>query len=402
MFRQIGDDFARAVALKNLGSANDSLHNEPKAIEYYEQSLALVRKPKDRRGEGRSLLNIGEANIEMGELRRGISFYEQALAIVSQAHDRQAEGIVLSNLGAAYSRLGNYPAATGYLDRAVIVLRETKDRNAEAKAFSNLMDASARRGYIRLAIMYGKESVNLYQSIRVGITGLSADLQRSYAEGKEPIYRKLADLLIDQGRLAEAQRTLDLLKQEEFYTFVRRDAKTAGPSGRIELSPQEALWAKNSEQYLVSIAHQRGELFAKEQRSPEEEALLARPDQLDPRPLAQELFGILIGDSLREDLRQAKAETVMWSLDGALRYVPLAALYDGKQYLVEQFRLEVFTPESKDRLKDAPTKQWTAAAFGVTKAHRDFAALPQVAEELRGIIRRAPDGRHHARRIKVG
>ena len=29
----------------------------------------------------------------------------------------------------------------------------------------------------------------------------------------------------------------------------------------------------------------------------------------------------------------------MWSLDGALRYLPVAALYDGTHYLVEQYAL---------------------------------------------------------------
>jgi CHAT domain-containing protein len=33
----------------------------------------------------------------------------------------------------------------------------------------------------------------------------------------------------------------------------------------------------------------------------------------------------------------------MWSLDGALRYIPLAALHDGREYLVEKYRNIVFT-----------------------------------------------------------
>jgi CHAT domain-containing protein len=59
----------------------------------------------------------------------------------------------------------------------------------------------------------------------------------------------------------------------------------------------------------------------------------------DPRPLARELYNILIPEALAEDLRQAKAETLMWSLDVPLRYVPVAALHDGKQYLVEKYRM---------------------------------------------------------------
>ena len=46
-------------------------------------------------------------------------------------------------------------------------------------------------------------------------------------------------------------------------------------------------------------------------------------------------YKILMGP-VQADLDQAKAETLVWSLDGALRYVPMAALYDGKQYALRE------------------------------------------------------------------
>jgi len=111
---------------------------------------------------------------------------------------------------------------------------------------------------------------------------------------------------------------------------------------------------------------------------------VAEDPKLDPRPLAEELYKILVGP-MAEDLRQAKAQTLMWSLDGALRYVPIAALYDGKQYLIEQYRVSVMTLASNARLKDRPDSAWSAAGFGVTKKHEDSEALPEVAAELRGV-----------------
>ena len=76
----------------------------------------------------------------------------------------------------------------------------------------------------------------------------------------------------------------------------------------------------------------------------------------------------------------------MFSLDGALRYLSLAALYDGKQYLIEQYRLSVMTLAGNSRLKDKPDAQWRAAGFGVTKAFEGSSALPSVSAELSGII----------------
>ena len=106
---------------------------------------------------------------------------------------------------------------------------------------------------------------------------------------------------------------------------------------------------------------------------------------LDPRPLGQELYKILLGN-MAVDLQQARAQTLMWSLDGTLRYVPLAALFDGSRYLIEQYGLSVFTPASNARLKDPPDARWTGVGFGVTKAHEGAVALPGVILELAGII----------------
>ena len=107
--------------------------------------------------------------------------------------------------------------------------------------------------------------------------------------------------------------------------------------------------------------------------------------QRDPRPLAEGLYKILLGN-MANDLRQANAKTLMFSLDGVLRYLPIAALFDGEQYLVEKFGITVFTPASNARLKDQPSKQWRAAGFGVTKGFQGSTALPGVGSKLTRII----------------
>jgi len=112
----------------------------------------------------------------------------------------------------------------------------------------------------------------------------------------------------------------------------------------------------------------------------------------DPRPLARELYRLIIGP-IERDLAGARAETLMWSLDGALRYLPVAALYDGEHYLVERFRNVVFTPASGANLKDVPAKQWRALGLGVSKKHEGFGALPGAQKELEAIIQDEATGR---------
>jgi len=99
------------------------------------------------------------------------------------------------------------------------------------------------------------------------------------------------------------------------------------------------------------------------------------------------MYKVLIGPQLARDLIQARAKTLMWSLDGVLRYIPLAALYDGQKYLVESYRNVVFTPASHSRLNNPVPAKWRGLGLGVSKAHEGFIGLTGVPEELDGIIR---------------
>ena len=107
----------------------------------------------------------------------------------------------------------------------------------------------------------------------------------------------------------------------------------------------------------------------------------------DPRPLAQELYRVLIGP-IQADLEQAQAQTLIWSLDGVLRYVPLAALYDGEHFLVEKYSLASFTPVSIARISERPDlSAVTAAAMGISQQFDEtLQPLPKVETELESIV----------------
>ena len=105
----------------------------------------------------------------------------------------------------------------------MIVLREVGARAAEGKALHNLMLAWKAQGNASLAIFYGKQAVNVAQEIRVDIQKLGKDLQKGFVTSKQDSYRELADLLIEQGRLPEAQQMLNMLKEEEYFQFTRSD-----------------------------------------------------------------------------------------------------------------------------------------------------------------------------------
>ncbi len=107
----------------------------------------------------------------------------------------------------------------------------------------------------------------------------------------------------------------------------------------------------------------------------------------DPRvkELGKALYDILIAP-VADDLKQTQANTLMLSLDGSLRYLPMAALYDGEQYLAQRYRLALFTEAAKTNLKDKPQPTWSLAGYGLTQQIGQFDALTSVRGELTGIL----------------
>ena len=103
------------------------------------------------------------------------------------------------------------------------------------------------------------------------------------------------------------------------------------------------------------------------------------------RELGKALYDLLIAP-VAEDLKQAGAQTLMLSLDGSLRYLPMAALYDGEQFLAQRYQLALYTSAAKDKLKDKPQATWTLAGYGLTQKIENFDALPSVKGELDGIL----------------
>ena len=481
IFREMHDPYWEGQVLHNLGWSYDTLNQRDTAAPYYQQALTIARDLKDSREEGRLLMDTGQETPQL----------ERALALLREGKDRQAEAWTLRILGGLYRKQRQFEKAVQSAGQAVAVAHEIKEPTSEASSLAVLMEVYKDLGAPRLAIFYGKRGVNLLQSVRAKNRSLAHELQQSLVKANDEMYHTLASLLIEQGRLDEAEQVLGLLKDEEYFNFLRRGSDAADtPMRSAGLTEEEAAYDKRFTEIqdrLVAIGLERGNLMAKpsltgaealrltgleqdiaagnaafakfldqlrtrfdsgpatarvqqfgESRGIMEDlrelppgtvaiftlvaddkfrAILVTPDvqkayeypikgadlnrkvlefrsilqdpSLDPRPLARELYSILV-EKLAADLRQANAQTLMWSLDGTLRYLPIGALFDGEKYLIESFAVSEFTPVSNARLKELPDRDWKAAGFGVTKSYDGEPALPAVVSELSGIIARKP------------
>lgn len=101
-------------------------------------------------------------------------------------------------------------------------------------------------------------------------------------------------------------------------------------------------------------------------------------------PHAQQLYGWLIRP-LEPDLASLHIDTLVFVPDGPLRTVPMAALHDGGQFLIEKFA--VATTPGLDLTDPRPINRDKVQLLssGLTRAVQGFPSLPFVEEEINSI-----------------
>jgi CHAT domain-containing protein len=85
----------------------------------------------------------------------------------------------------------------------------------------------------------------------------------------------------------------------------------------------------------------------------------------------------------------------LW-LDGSLRYVPIAALQDGRQYLADKYVIQIYSPApaSVGSGQASRSPRAVVRGFGVTQAVAGYPALPAVADELCYVVHGPIEGLH--------
>ena len=235
--RQIRDRLAEGNVLGNLGLAYASLGDARKASGLYERQLAIARELGDRRGEGNALLNLGVACANLGELHKAIELYGQSLAIFQGTGDWRCEGNALGNLGNLYAALGDHPKAVELHRRALAIAREVGDRRGEGAALGNLAKAHLESGDARQAIgLYGEAlAIDREVGDRRGEGNALANAANAYCSLRDPgnaiksyeqalaIYREIGDrrgegaVLGNLGNaytnLGEARKAIELYEE---------------------------------------------------------------------------------------------------------------------------------------------------------------------------------------------
>ena len=392
----------KAFALIQLADLLDPL-------EVRQFQSVLTRTPSAAEAEATDLLN-------------------QALAVGEAINNPRVVSFAMGKLGQLDERAGRYQEALEKTQEA----RLAADQDLAARDSLYLWEWQSGRilekqGKSEAAEQAYRQAVELLEQIRSDILNANRDVQFDFRDTVEPIYRQYAELNL-QGvpsnvplqvgepafaELDTALITLDSLKVAELQSYFANDCVIIPSETRVDEvgdSPATAVIStailgeslpvadgqgvqqlavilslpdgrKKISQTVVSETEFTTQIRAF--RRTLEAGIREYMSEYDYGP-SQQLYDWLV-DPFEAELDGV--ETLVFVNDGLLRNVPMAALYDGEQYLIEQFAIATtpsLTLTDPERI-ERPT-QLSALLMGVseqpTVPGRFFQALPAVETEL--------------------
>ncbi|MBW4551325.1 MAG: CHAT domain-containing protein [Aphanocapsa sp. GSE-SYN-MK-11-07L] len=321
--------------------------------------------------------------------------------------DRRSQAYALGTLGEVYETNRQWADATQLTQQALLLSQSISAADITYRWQWQLGRIfKAQQDPAGAIASYG-EAVKTLQTLRSDLAGINPDVQFSFRDSVEPVYRQLVDLLlqpeggtdVSQARLVQARSVIESLQVAEIENFLRSACLEAKPKQVDQIDPTAAviypIVLPDRLEVIVSLPQQPLRHYA----SPVGEVEVNRAaTQLKrelqtprgrPLALSQTVYNWLIRP-LEADLQAAKVQTLVFVPDGTLRNIPMAALNDGQSYLAQQYNLAI-TPgllllDSRPLLA---TKLEVITA-GLTEARQGFSPLPNVSQELAQIKSEVP------------
>ncbi len=324
--------------------------------------------------------------------------------------DPRAEAYALGCLGSLYEQAGQLSEAKKLTEQALMVAGALKAPDIDYRFSWQLGRIFKAQGDVNSAIANYTFSTTALKSLRDDLVTANPSLQLDFRDQVEPVYRELAALLLhpkqpSQENLSKARDVIEALQVAELNNFLKIACIENNPieidRAIDKLDPKAAviypiilpdrlevilkLPGQPLQNYKVNIAQSQLEKLLQELR-----LALNRPDTLqDVHLLSKQIYDWLILPAI-PSLAKSKVKTLVFVLDGSLRQIPMAALYDGQQYLVQKYAialspgLHLLPPRPLERVK------LKALGVGLTVPRQGFPALPNVKDELNQITSTVP------------
>lgn len=289
VLEQFNDQAGQAAAKENIASIYLTLGQPRRSQEQWLSALDLRTAISDRAGiatdqialawlyfysampeEARKSMHAAEQLISAGEDVREYVALLALKAALSLSDDDPNASVRASRAcveASAYStsmqagcqvrwadallKLGKIELAEQHAQTALLKAEEAQSLSQIIGASEQLSEIYAKQLQPEKAIFFGKIAVNHLQDLRRGARGMAPEDQQILLETRRWAHVHLANLLISQGRGAEAQQVLTMMKQQELFDYVRGDSLKETTSVDIQAQGPELLWAQG---YLQRVA----------------------------------------------------------------------------------------------------------------------------------------------------
>jgi CHAT domain-containing protein len=334
--------------------------------------------------------------------------------------DRRGESYALGRLGAVYESTQQWQAAEQLTRRAWDLAQSQQAMDIAYQWRWQLGRLRWVQGDPEGAIAHYTQAFKILQSLRFDLIAINTDVQFSFREQIEPLYRELVDLLLHsektkkteehnsahlhgsssslpQPRLQQARQVIESLQLAELNNFFREACLDAKPQQIDEIDPTAAviypIILPNSLEVILALPGQPLLHYHvhKSQADLEQTIHLARNSLRSTAfaseylALAAQLYDWLIRPAAPA-LVQHQIQTLVFVLDGSLRGLPMAFLHDGDRYLVEQYRISV-APGLQLLASHSSDRVGSALVAGLSEENQGFAAMPAVEAEVNQIQR---------------
>jgi CHAT domain-containing protein/predicted negative regulator of RcsB-dependent stress response len=341
-------------------------------------------------------------------LQQAVKILENSAKNAAILEDKRTLSYILGLLGRIYESRQEWQLAEGYTQQALSNSWQAQARDLTYQWQWQQGRILKAQGNNQAAVKFYQQAVQTLQSLRSDLVSTNPEVQFTFRESVEPIYRQYVDLLLQPQKTASvppenlqlARETIDSLQLAELENFFRLVCLDANPVIIDQVTEQND---PNAAVIYPILLDNRFEIIVKFPQQPlrhyttaiEDKKVVLRILERLPQilnqansqeilPLAQTVYDWLLRP-IQADLAQSSTKTLVFVLDSTLRNIPMAVLNDGQQYLVEKYSialipsLQLFDPQP---LRKSETK---ALIAGLSEARAGFPPLPFVPQELQQI-----------------
>ena len=342
---------------------------------------------------------------------------QTALNQAQQLKDRQAEADARGYLGGVYQQTGKLAEARQLTQQALQQKSAFND-----SSFTYLWQWQLGRIYQtqreqKSALQAYTLAYETLQSLRQDLVGINPEIQFTFRDTVEPVYRELVNLLLQPGsqqtpteisqeNLKQARDVIEALQLAELTNFFREACVTSQPQPIDQLDPTAAVI------YSIILPDRLALILSRPQKPLKYYAtplIASQPGEVD-RVFDDLFLGLnhYVSDStgigarqtlydwlirpVEAELQKDKIKTLVFVLDGVLRGVPMSALYDQKQqqYLIEKYNLALSPGLQLLYSRSLSPNKLQTLAGGLAEATQGFSPLPAVKQEIQEIAEVVP------------